>query len=112
MDTLKKKKKKKKKKKQAKGAGVQNTVTNVYFSFEVMNILSLNVKICTRNSCTLLSNTNKDFSPLLSHVTSYYPKSLCLVLADQTSGVRKTIYFQVSYCTVFMQSVLNFADFA
>ena len=52
-------------------AGCLNVLTSLYFTNEVINILSFNYKSCIRYSCTLLSNTNIVFAPLLGHVTSY-----------------------------------------
>ena len=51
-------------------AECQNIVTNIHFTNKVINILSLNLKIFTRNTFTSLRNINIVFAPLVSHVTS------------------------------------------
>ena len=61
---------------------------NKSFTNKVIKILSFNHESCTRYSCTLLSNSNRVFTPLLGHVTSYKLK-LCTLFEQRTTNDSK-----------------------
>ena len=98
--------------KHAKASGCQKTVANFYFTFKVINILWLCIKVCTRNIFSLLSNTNKVFTPLLSHVTRYSVKTSWVVWAERRRRDNKNYKFLSFALQSLFATRFEFAHFA